>query len=233
MADKYPNMSPYVYCADNPVKLMDPDGEDIIDHDPPTSYTIKKGDTFWALEKSNELPHGTLSRINPNVDPKNLQVGQVINFAYMLGDLVVVGNDVPTGPLPNYYSQPTSSGPTMNMDNYNTLAPFLTLWNVAGMFVGNGSQYEFKGPPGKTFPSYGRVPYPGNDPAKAPNGYQWKGQPGSVQGSKQGSYVNPNTNERLSPDLQHGPPHNAHGDYRNPNKVWYRLYPNGALIPKK
>ena len=28
MADKYPSMSPYVYCADNPVKLVDPNGEE-------------------------------------------------------------------------------------------------------------------------------------------------------------------------------------------------------------
>ena len=27
MSDKYPSMSPYVYCADNPVKLVDPEGE--------------------------------------------------------------------------------------------------------------------------------------------------------------------------------------------------------------
>ncbi len=26
MSDKYPSLSPYVYCADNPVKLVDPDG---------------------------------------------------------------------------------------------------------------------------------------------------------------------------------------------------------------
>ena len=26
MADKYPSLSPYVYCADNPVKLVDPEG---------------------------------------------------------------------------------------------------------------------------------------------------------------------------------------------------------------
>ena len=30
MADKYPGLSPYAYCAWNPVKLVDPDGEDII-----------------------------------------------------------------------------------------------------------------------------------------------------------------------------------------------------------
>ncbi len=29
MSDKYPSLSPYVYCADNPVKLVDPNGEDI------------------------------------------------------------------------------------------------------------------------------------------------------------------------------------------------------------
>lgn len=26
MAEKYPNMGAYVYCANNPVKLVDPDG---------------------------------------------------------------------------------------------------------------------------------------------------------------------------------------------------------------
>ena len=29
MADKYPNISPYAYCGWNPVKLVDPDGEEI------------------------------------------------------------------------------------------------------------------------------------------------------------------------------------------------------------
>ena len=29
MSDKYPSLSPYVYCADNPVKLVDPDGKEI------------------------------------------------------------------------------------------------------------------------------------------------------------------------------------------------------------
>ncbi len=32
MSDKYPSLSPYVYCADNPMRLVDPSGEDISTH---------------------------------------------------------------------------------------------------------------------------------------------------------------------------------------------------------
>ena len=31
MSDKYPSLSPYTYCADNPIKLVDPNGEDIVE----------------------------------------------------------------------------------------------------------------------------------------------------------------------------------------------------------
>ena len=30
LADKYPNISPYAYCAWNPVKLVDPDGMEVL-----------------------------------------------------------------------------------------------------------------------------------------------------------------------------------------------------------
>ena len=33
MSNKYPSLSPYVYCADNPVRVVDPDGEKIWIHD--------------------------------------------------------------------------------------------------------------------------------------------------------------------------------------------------------
>ena len=39
MADKYPSINPYAYCAWNPVKLVDPDGKDfetIVDHEKKT-----------------------------------------------------------------------------------------------------------------------------------------------------------------------------------------------------
>ena len=31
MADKYPGVSPYAYCAWNPLKLVDPDGREAVD----------------------------------------------------------------------------------------------------------------------------------------------------------------------------------------------------------
>ena len=41
MSDKYPSLSPYVYCADNPVRLVDPDGEEVwFPDDPPKKNVL-------------------------------------------------------------------------------------------------------------------------------------------------------------------------------------------------
>lgn len=41
MSDKYPSLSPYAYCANNPVKLVDPNGEEIIAYDNYSKKMIK------------------------------------------------------------------------------------------------------------------------------------------------------------------------------------------------
>ena len=94
MADKYPSISPYAYCALNPVKLVDPNG--LFADDPPTSlrYIIRKGDSFWSLENEWNLPHGTLRSINPSIDPDKIQIGLEINAARNEGNYIVVGNTV-------------------------------------------------------------------------------------------------------------------------------------------
>ena len=44
MSDKYPNLTPYAYCANNPIILVDPDGKDI-DPDAPGYKEAKKAAT--------------------------------------------------------------------------------------------------------------------------------------------------------------------------------------------
>ena len=48
MSDKYPSTSPYTYCANNPVKLVDPNGEEIDGPDDPPKNIFQKG---WAAFK--------------------------------------------------------------------------------------------------------------------------------------------------------------------------------------
>ena len=46
MADKYPSISPYAYCAWNPVKLVDPDGRELVIMDGSTRYYYKNGHVY-------------------------------------------------------------------------------------------------------------------------------------------------------------------------------------------
>ena len=68
MADKYPSLSPYAYCAWNPVKLVDPDGEELTDfYDISTGAHLKHVDdgideaiaidanVFKACEDDNDM----------------------------------------------------------------------------------------------------------------------------------------------------------------------------------
>ena len=66
-------------------------------------------------------------------------------------------------------------------------------------------------------------PYPGNDPMTPPDGYEWRGK--GPQGSREGSYYNPETGESLHPDLNHPEPIKPHWDYKAPGQEWIRLFP--------
>ena len=50
MSDKYPSLSPYVYCADNPVKLVDPNGEGTLyENKDKIGYSLGKNSDFIDL----------------------------------------------------------------------------------------------------------------------------------------------------------------------------------------
>ena len=59
MADKYPSMSPYNYCAGNPVKLVDPEGEEIYYKENGVLYTYKSiGNKYGFYSEGGELYAG-------------------------------------------------------------------------------------------------------------------------------------------------------------------------------
>ena len=72
MADKYPSMSPYAYCAWNPVKLVDPDGETIwIVGDDGAKYkwednnlSCKIGRSYVEIKNAGKFVNGVAKNLN-------------------------------------------------------------------------------------------------------------------------------------------------------------------------
>ena len=101
MASKYPSLSPYAYCADNPVKLVDPDGEEIwipgVDEKGNVTYTAEKGDNHDSFIKQFDT-QGKSREIFKNaglgINGRDVKEGDVIK-----GDAVkkVTGNEVLKG----------------------------------------------------------------------------------------------------------------------------------------
>ena len=56
MADKYPSISPYAYCAWNPVKLVDPEGKEAMENE--DWYRNDVGDILWddKVKRQEDLP---------------------------------------------------------------------------------------------------------------------------------------------------------------------------------
>ena len=75
MADKYPNMSPYNYCAGNPVKLVDPDGREIDVSGLSEAMQQRLANCFWEITGLNlKVENGLLISIGK--DPNNTSYSQ-------------------------------------------------------------------------------------------------------------------------------------------------------------
>lgn len=76
-----------------------------------------------------------------------------------------------------------------------------------------------------------KVKYPGNDGSKSPGeNYEWRG-PEPVGGDK-GAWVNRRTGESWHPDLNHGAPMGPHWDYKDIFRVFWRIFPDGRILPR-
>ncbi|MBP5557344.1 MAG: RHS repeat-associated core domain-containing protein [Bacteroidales bacterium] len=78
MSDKYPSTSPYTYCANNPVKLVDEDGESFSEFDENGNYLRTIKDNWW-----HNLWHGRKGRI---VDGEG-NIIQTFRFADPINDV--------------------------------------------------------------------------------------------------------------------------------------------------
>ena len=110
MASKYPSLSPYVYCADNPVKLVDPDGEEvwIVGDDVDGALKQLQNQTGLELSLSDD---GKLSytgtaetkidkMIANAIDDENITVNMIANISNTFGD---VTTEVGGGYMGNTY----------------------------------------------------------------------------------------------------------------------------------
>ena len=62
MADKYPGLSPYAYCAWNPVKLVDPDGEQV--QRPPLRYGVFNSNQRFVTSNRQQTVYRNSSSTN-------------------------------------------------------------------------------------------------------------------------------------------------------------------------
>ena len=117
MADKYPSISPYAYCAWNPVKLVDPDGKEF---------------TIW-IEDGGGTPYEYKPNMTPTGDAAAQQQIQMLNKMYstslgqeMLDVLIKSGNDYyitneSTGTPETSGTVPYGNGSKSRMGGNNTL----------------------------------------------------------------------------------------------------------------
>ena len=98
MADKYPGVSPYVYCGNNPVKLVDPDGREvwIRGDDAESAFARLQQATNLILTMDDD---GEISAEGKPLNANDLQLYRAIKSSKVVVNIETIlnENDCPNG----------------------------------------------------------------------------------------------------------------------------------------
>ncbi|MDL2262919.1 hypothetical protein LJC11_05405 [Bacteroidales bacterium OttesenSCG-928-I21] len=115
LASKYPSLSPYVYCANNPVMLVDPDGRSIDEW----NVNISTGEKTWVSDKGgdetqhiNLVTNGGTNIVSMSVDGNKEIVNNLSNSIEQSGGWSLVGGG-------SYVKVGLGFGPMLTRTNSN------------------------------------------------------------------------------------------------------------------
>ena len=83
-AAKYPSLSPYVYCANNPVKLVDPNGEEVDDNLDKWKYNKDTKKLTWVSDAGGKYHQTVVETVNTSSGEK---VNRTIDYDGAIGQL--------------------------------------------------------------------------------------------------------------------------------------------------